>query len=163
MSSEEDLDKELEKEITKETEKERTKESTKKIKEDIESESSLEESLFSQESLYKQNDDFEIKRALSEMNEEDLQRNEAFRRSKFSKSAIKKLISTVIGQAVNPNMVIAVAGLSKVFVGEMIEEAKKVQEEFEEEGALLPSHIHEAYRRIYKKMPNMKNRKRLFD
>lgn len=129
-------------------------------KEEAESESSLEESLFSQESLYRQTDDSEMKAAISQMNEEDLQRNEKFRRSTFPKSAIKKLISTIIGQAVNPNMVIAVAGLSKVFVGELVEEAKRVQLEEEEEGALMPSHIHEAYRRLYKKIPNMKMAKK---
>lgn len=124
-------------------------------KDDMESDSSLDESLFSQESLYK-HDDTAMKKAISEMSEADLQRNETFRRSKFPKAGIKKLISMIIGQAVNPNIVIAVAGLSKVFIGEMIEEAKKAQKEFGNDGALLPSHIHEAYRRLCKKLPNMK-------
>jgi len=131
-----------------------------KEKKDDESESSLEESLFSQESLYRQADDTEMKKAISQMNDEDLQRNEKFRRSTFPKSAIKKLISIIIGQAVNPNMVIAVAGLSKVYVGELVEEAKRVQIETGEDGALMPSHIHEAHRRLYRRMPNMKMIKR---
>lgn len=129
-------------------------------KKDEESESSLEESLFSQESLYKQTDETEMKKAISEMNEEDLQRNEKFRRSTFPKSAIKKLISMVIGQAVNPNMVIAVGGLSKVFIGEMVEEAKKIQSEMGDDGALMPSHIHEAHRRLFRRIPNMKMRRK---
>ncbi|ELA41702.1 uncharacterized protein VICG_01206 [Vittaforma corneae ATCC 50505] len=155
MSSEETDKNELEL-IEKESPKEVEKRDDTDKRENLESDSSLEESLFSQESLYKQVDDSEIKRAISEMNEADLQRNETFKRSKFPKSAIKKHISSIIGQAVNPNMIIAVAGLSKVFVGEMVEEAKKIQQEMNDDGALLPSHIHEAYRRLCRKIPNMK-------
>lgn len=155
MSSEE-TDKNEQELIDDESHKEAGKGDDPDKRENLESESSLEESVFSQESLYKHMDDFEIKKAISEMDEFDLQRNETFRRSKFPKSAIKKLISSIIGQAVNPNMVIAVAGLAKVFIGEMVEEAKKVQREMDDEGALLPSHFHEAYRRLYKRIPNMK-------
>lgn len=125
-------------------------------KDDEDSESSLNESLFSQESLYKQNFDVLAQNSVLQMNEADQQRYETFRSSNFPKSAIKKLISTIIGQAVNPNIVIGIAGLSKVFIGEMVEEAKKVQKELNDEGPLLPSHIHEAHRRLFKKLPNMK-------
>ena len=125
-------------------------------KNDEESESSLNESMFSQESLYKQNYDQQAQSSVLQMTEADQQRYETFRSSNFPKSAIKKLIGTIIGQAVNPNIVIGVAGLSKVFIGEMVEEAKKVQKEMNDIGPLMPSHIHEAHRRLCKKLPNMK-------
>jgi transcription initiation factor TFIID subunit 11 len=125
-------------------------------KEEEESESSLNESLFSEESMYKENYALQSQVSILEMSEADQQRYETFRSSNFPKSAIKKLIGTIIGQAVNPNMVIGVAGLSKVFVGEMVTEAKIVQKELNEDGPLQPSHIHEAYRRLFKKMPNLK-------
>lgn len=120
------------------------------------SESSGEESLFSQESMYKQAGDQEMQQAISQMSDADLQRYETFRGTNFPKAAVKKLISNIIGQAVNPNIVIGVGGLCKVFVGEMVEEAKKIQSELDESGPLLPSHMHEAYRRLYNKVPNMK-------
>lgn len=120
------------------------------------SESSGEESLFSQESMYKQAGDQEMQQAIAKMSDADLLRYETFRGSNFPKAAVKKLISNIIGQAVNPNIVIGVGGLCKVFVGEMVEEAKKIQKELGDDGPLLPSHMHEAYRRMYSKVPNMK-------
>lgn len=110
----------------------------------------------SDDSEFIKEDKKHLEKILSTMDEAELQRYETFRRSNFSKSLIKKFISSVIGQAVNPNLVIAVSGIAKVFVGEMIEVAKQVQREYGEEGPLLPSHIHEAHRRIYDKIPNMK-------
>jgi transcription initiation factor TFIID subunit 11 len=127
-------------------------------KNDEDSDSSLNESLFSCESLYKQTFDQQAQNAAMKMNEADQQRYETFRSSNFPKSAIKKLIGTIIGQAVNPNIVIGVAGISKVFIGEMVEEAKKIQKEMNDDGPLLPSHIHEAHRRLFNKLPNMKLR-----
>ncbi len=113
------------------------------------------ESLYSQESVYRQNVGENLDGHMSEMNAATLRRYETFRRSNFPKSAIKKFINNVIGQAVNPNIVIGICGVCKVFVGEMVVEAKKVQKEEGHTGALLPSHIHEAYRRLYKSMPNL--------
>lgn len=92
--------------------------------------------------------------SIDKLSEEDLQRYETFRRSNFPKNNVKKFISSVIGQAVNPNMVIAVSGIAKVFVGEMVELALSIQKEKNEMGPLLPSHIHEAHRRMYKKIPH---------
>ncbi|EEQ81624.1 hypothetical protein NCER_101878 [Vairimorpha ceranae BRL01] len=92
--------------------------------------------------------------AIDDLSEEDLHRYETFRRSNFPKNVVKKFIASVIGQAVNPNMVIAVSGLAKIYVGEMVELAKQVQEEKNNNGPLLPSHIHEAHRRMYGKLPH---------
>lgn len=120
-------------------------------------ESSDDESLFSDNSFQnKSNDENDYQKSIAEMSENDFKRYEVFRCSNFPKAGIKKLISNIIGQAVNPNIVIGVAGLCKVFMGEMIGEAKNVQKENQQTGPLLPSHIHEAYRRLYKKIPNMK-------
>lgn len=112
--------------------------------------------LMTDDSTYRREDSHRVQSIISAMSEEELLRYETFRRSGFPKAAIKKYINNVIGQAVNPNFVIAVSGLAKVFVGEMIEIAKIVQKEKQESGPLLPSHIHEAYRRLYKRTPNIK-------
>lgn len=101
-----------------------------------------------------------MQQAIAQMSDADFQRYETFRGSNFPKATVKKLINNIIGQAVNPNIIIGVGGLCKVFVGEMVEEAKAVQKELGEEGPLLPSHMHEAHRRLYNKMPNMKVFKR---
>jgi len=132
-------------------------ENTEDRKEIIEEDTSSDNhSIYSHESLYKQGNDQELQETIFKMSPEDLLRYETIRGSNFSKSTIKKFINATIGQAVNPNIVIGVAGLCKVFIGEMVEEAKRYQKERGHEGALLPSHMHEAYRRLYKRTPNMK-------
>ena len=44
--------------------------------------------------------------------------------------------------------VIARAGVTKVFVGELVEEARRVAEAAGAKGALQPAHIHAAYQRL---------------
>ncbi|KAI5170432.1 transcription initiation factor TFIID subunit 11 [Pancytospora epiphaga] len=134
-----------------------TESESKKKEEVAESDSTAEnDSLYSQESAYKQKDDSTLRGQLTRMSNEDLLRYESFRGSNLPKTTMKKFISSVIGQAVNPNIIIGMCGLSKVFVGEMVREAKKAQSAAGDTGPLLPAHIHEAYRRLYRKMPNMK-------
>lgn len=127
---------------------------------------------------------------LSSLQGAALSQYESFRRSGFGKANIKRIISSVLGQACNPNFVIAVAGIAKVFVGELVVLAKEIQEEErkrlkksgaqkteeinidskifdtnkvedELDEALLPSHIHEAYRRLADDMPHLKKRRYL--
>lgn len=127
----------------------------KQKKDDVSFESSeSNENLLSEEFDYKQKTDMFVQKTVGEMQREDQQRYETFRRSNFMKGTVKKYINQVIGQAVNPNIVIAVSGLAKVFVGELVMEAVKVQKEQNQTGPLLPIHIHEAMRRLEKEMPN---------
>lgn len=112
-------------------------------------------SMASQDSLYRQGADRLGPRLHTELSDEDLQRYETQRGTMLPKGTVKKFIGLVIGQAVNPNILIGVNGLCKVFIGEMVQEALRVQKERGACGPLLPSHIHEAHRRLYRRMPNM--------
>jgi len=62
-----------------------------------------------------------------------------------------QLIQIVVGHG-NPKntdkIVIALAGVTKVFVGELVEESRRVAEERGERGALTPIHVQEAYERV---------------
>eukprot|EP01104_Vermistella_antarctica_P009657 TRINITY_DN2498_c1_g1_i1.p1 TRINITY_DN2498_c1_g1~~TRINITY_DN2498_c1_g1_i1.p1 ORF type:complete len:241 (-),score=112.88 TRINITY_DN2498_c1_g1_i1:833-1555(-) len=75
-------------------------------------------------------------------------RYEAYRRSGFKRPSVKKLMNTVSNQTggVTANMTIVMAGIAKIFVGEVVETARTVMDELGESGPLRPRHLREAYR-----------------
>ncbi|VDD84897.1 unnamed protein product, partial [Enterobius vermicularis] len=83
---------------------------------------------------------------------EQLARYECFRRSSFPKSVIRKLIHQAAGVTPGQNVVIAIAGLAKVFAGELVEEALDIQKNMGEDSEpLKPHHVLLAYQSLYDK------------
>lgn len=84
---------------------------------------------------------------LESFNSDQMARYEVFRRVGFNKISIKKFASAVISQALPQNIAVIIAGSSKIFVGEIIEQARRIQKDQGEAGSLRPAHLREAYRR----------------
>ncbi|BFZ10980.1 hypothetical protein BsWGS_14019 [Bradybaena similaris] len=101
---------------------------------------------------------------VSNFSEEQLNRYEMFRRATFPKAAIKRLMQNITGTSVSQNVVIAMSGISKVFVGEVIETALDVMEKWHDSGPLQPCHLREAVRILKAKslIPTTKSKKILF-
>ncbi|KAG0083315.1 transcription initiation factor TFIID subunit 11 [Podila epicladia] len=88
----------------------------------------------------------ELKALLDCFSEDQLKRYEVYRRSGLSRPTVKKLVGTILNQQVTQTMTFVVAGFCKVYVGEMVEKAREVMEDWGHTGPIRPEHLREAQR-----------------
>ncbi|TDL20476.1 TAFII28-domain-containing protein [Rickenella mellea] len=77
---------------------------------------------------------------------EQYDRYEAYRRNALPKQAVRRVIQQTLGHQVSMPVAQVIAGFGKVFVGEIVEKAREVQQRRGETGPLSPDHLREAYR-----------------
>ena len=83
------------------------------------------------------------------MDPEQLERYEVMRRASFHKSAIRRLIQQATGCTASQHVVIAIAGMAKVFIGELIEEALDIKDsESSPDTPLEPRHLRLAHMKM---------------
>lgn len=93
--------------------------------------------------------DYEIER-VGELGPSLTKRYESYRRADLRKDKIKKVcqaINPVLGKVSEP-YIIAIKGLAKVFVGDVVETALEVRLALGDKGPLKPKHLREAFRRL---------------
>ncbi|KLO16851.1 TAFII28-domain-containing protein [Schizopora paradoxa] len=77
---------------------------------------------------------------------EQYDRYEAYRRNALPKQGVRRVVQQALNQQISTPVAQVVAGFSKVFVGEIVEKARKAQQRRGESGPLSPDHLREAYR-----------------
>jgi len=99
---------------------------------------------------------------VSSFTEDQLDRYAMYRRAALPKATIKKIMQTITGCSVGHNVVIAMAGIAKVFAGEVVEEAlNKMAVNGEAGQPVRPKHLREAVRKMRVKGTYMPKHKKL--
>mmetsp|Transcript_21254 Transcript_21254/g.33056 ORF Transcript_21254/g.33056 Transcript_21254/m.33056 type:complete len:240 (-) Transcript_21254:55-774(-) len=93
-------------------------------------------------------EDEELKALYSAFTEEQEERFKYYRRSSLPRGRIKRKMEGIIQDSVSDEMVVVMAGVAKMHLGELVEMGKEVQCQWGDTGSLAPCHIKEAYRRL---------------
>jgi histone H3/H4 len=82
------------------------------------------------------------------LSEAQQDRYEAYRRAGFKDTAIRRVIGAVTDATVHKQAALAVRTAAKMFVGDIVEEARALMDERGETGAIRPWHVREAYAKL---------------
>jgi transcription initiation factor TFIID subunit 11 len=111
-----------------------------------------------------------MKGILDKLSPQAQRRYDTFRRSAIQKSVLRKWIAHYLSNSsqvvkdlnlnvssVHPNVTIVMVGIAKVYVGQLLETALQMQQEWNDSPTqgLLPSHIRAAYLRLQQKSGNL--------
>ncbi|KAG6623307.1 Transcription initiation factor TFIID subunit 11 [Phytophthora cinnamomi] len=132
-----------------------------------EDEDDEEDDVDSDEDRVELSDSASMLRMMQGLPEDEARRHEQFRRSHFERGAVKRCMAQAIHEcsatdkrapSVTNVMAIVMAGMTKVFVGEITAEARRIMEKNGETGPIRPRHLREAHRKYYKRRPLARGR-----
>ena len=109
--------------------------------------------------------DEKLKQIVRNLSEAEKERYNAFKSSKFTKASIKKMMGMATDSPIGEDLVIAMKSIAKVFVGELVEEARTVMSEEGKKGPISKEALEKAYKRLdaEKKLPYpLQTKTRLF-
>ncbi|CAP35839.2 Protein CBR-TAF-11.3 [Caenorhabditis briggsae] len=87
---------------------------------------------------------------IANLTREQLDRYEAFRKSKFRRQPIKNIITEVTGSAPTETVALAISALAKMFIGEIVEEAVEIRDASNEgTKPIQPHHVNTAFKKLY--------------
>ncbi|CAO4369381.1 unnamed protein product [Caenorhabditis nigoni] len=87
---------------------------------------------------------------IANLTREQLDRYEAFRKSKFRRQPIKNIITEVTGSAPTETVALAISALAKMFIGEIVEEAVEIRDASNEGNKpIQPHHVNTAFKKLY--------------
>ncbi|KAI8464654.1 MAG: hTAFII28-like protein conserved region-domain-containing protein [Monoraphidium minutum] len=90
-----------------------------------------------------------VRNVMSSMDEAQYERFVAFNNARLNSRSLKKLVSTLTrSDKVDPLLLLALGSVTKAFLGELVEQARILAARQGHRGALLPSHIRQAYARL---------------
>eukprot|EP00762_Andalucia_godoyi_P000303 ANDGO_03188.mRNA.1 Transcription initiation factor TFIID subunit 11 len=87
---------------------------------------------------------------MKNMTPEQKERFEAARFSFLDFTTVRKIAETVVGEKINDDVAMAIAGVAKLYLGDLIEQALEEQEAIAEEGPLSPDDVREAWKSLHR-------------
>lgn len=119
-----------------------------------------------------------MKGILDRLSPQEQRRYDTFRRSAIQRPVLRKWMAHYLSTqsvsvknhpnvnttTIHPNIQIIMAGISKIYVGEIVETALQIQQEWKDDPSqgILPSHIRAAFMRLQQKSGNLSQDKFVF-
>ena len=93
---------------------------------------------------------------------EQMDRYECYRRSSLPKPVLRRVFQAVTGTILNPNGLIVLAAVGKLFVGELVELARQIADDegVDDLEEIKPAHVREAHRRMENESKLFRSRKK---
>lgn len=81
--------------------------------------------------------DEKLRLLIENLDEDQMARYSTYRRATINRNTMKKIVNATVNQSVSVNVAIAISGISKIFVGEIIEKALNIKKRYDKANYLI--------------------------